>query len=109
MNAKPPRRLTPAQPVHHHRPPDPGIEFHCEHPSGPAMPGTDIEKPYQDRYTLAPLSRRRLNTGLVVHFATAVYNATNVATGDGRLRRYFCCAPVDSSCMATGACDSISL
>ena len=73
MNAKPPRRLTPAQPVHHHRPPDPGIEFHCEHPSGPAMPGTDIEKPYQDRYTLAPPSPRRLNTGSMVHFATAVY------------------------------------
>ena len=37
------------------------------------MPATDIEKPYQDQYTLAPLSRRRLNTGSVVHFATAVY------------------------------------
>ena len=56
MNAKPLRRLTPAQPVHHHRPPDPGIEFHCEHPSSPSMPAMDIEKAYQDRYTLAPRS-----------------------------------------------------
>src|SRR3954469_18033364 len=57
VNAKPRRHLTSAQPVHHHRPPDPGIEFHCEHPSGPSMPGTDIKKAYQDRYTLAPPSR----------------------------------------------------
>jgi hypothetical protein len=40
------------------------------------MPGTDIEKPYQDRYTLAPPSRRRLNPGPVVHFAAAVYAPT---------------------------------
>ena len=37
------------------------------------MPRMDIEKAYQDRYTLAPLSRRRLNTDSVVHFAAAVY------------------------------------
>ena len=43
-----------AQPVHHHGASDPGIEFHCEHPSSPSMPGVDIEKAYQDRYTLAP-------------------------------------------------------
>jgi hypothetical protein len=37
------------------------------------MPRLDIEKAYQDRYTLAPPSRRRLNTGSVVQFAAAVY------------------------------------
>jgi hypothetical protein len=37
------------------------------------MPGTDIEKAYQDRYTLAPPSRHRLKAGSVVHFAGAVY------------------------------------
>src|SRR5271154_4977611 len=44
-----------AGPIHQHRAPDPGIEFHCEHPSSPSMPGVDIEKAYQDRYTLPPL------------------------------------------------------
>jgi hypothetical protein len=39
----------------------------------------DIEKAYQDRYTLAPLSRRRLNTDSVVHFAAAVYIETATA------------------------------
>src|ERR1035437_3027679 len=58
VNAKPRCRLPPAQPVHHHCPPDPGIEFHCKHPSSPSMPVMDIEKAYQDRYTLAPRSRR---------------------------------------------------
>jgi hypothetical protein len=87
MNAKPPRRLTPAQPVHHHRPPDPGIEFHCEHPSGPSMPGTDIEKPYQDQYTFEPLSRRGLDTGSVVHFATAVYKPTCRSALDHHVHR----------------------
>ena len=44
------------------RPPSPpagswhGVEFHCEHPSSPSMPGMDIEKAWQDRYTLAPPS-----------------------------------------------------
>jgi hypothetical protein len=37
------------------------------------MPRMDIEKAYQDRYTLAAPSGRRLNTGSVVHFAAAVY------------------------------------
>jgi hypothetical protein len=73
MHAKTRRRLTPAQTVHHHRAPDPGIEFHCEHPSSPPMPRMDIEKAYQDPYTLAPPLQRRLNTGSVVHFAAAVY------------------------------------
>ncbi len=40
------------------------------------MPRMDIEKAYQDRYTLAPLSRRRLNTDSAVHFAAAVYKRT---------------------------------
>jgi hypothetical protein len=41
----------------------------------------DIEKAYQDRYTLAPLSRRRLNTDSVVHFAAAVYITPDGAIG----------------------------
>jgi hypothetical protein len=44
------------------------------------MPRMDIEKAYQDRYTLAPPSGRRLNTGSVVHFAAAVYNWTGTFT-----------------------------
>ena len=43
MNAKALRRLPAAQPVHHHRASYPGIEFHCEHPSGLSMPFKDIE------------------------------------------------------------------
>jgi hypothetical protein len=38
MHAEALRRFSPAQPVNHHRAPYPGIEFHCEHPSGPSMP-----------------------------------------------------------------------
>ena len=43
MNAKALRRLPAAQPVNHHRASDPGIEFHCEHPSSLSMPVKGIE------------------------------------------------------------------
>ena len=43
VNAKPPRRFPPAQSVYHHSASDPGIEFHCKHPSSPSMPVNDIK------------------------------------------------------------------
>ena len=61
------------------------------------MPGADIEKHYQDRYTLAPPSRRGLNADSVVHFAAAVY--TWLCIGQARSieatwpRGYDCAVP----------------
>ena len=43
MNAKALRRLPAAQTLNHHRASDPGIKFHCEHPSSLSMPFKGIE------------------------------------------------------------------
>src|SRR5664279_604551 len=69
------RRFPAAQPLNHHRASDLGIKFHCEHPSSPSMPINGVKKPYKDRYTFAPPSKRHFTAGSVVHFASAIYTS----------------------------------